>query len=90
MRCIIYTFLYNQENDFNVNWFYLRKSASKTEVFSKILLMIQKLEADTQSSEFHNPVDFLRLGLTDYCMIIKTPMDLSTVKVFRAYILEKN
>jgi hypothetical protein len=38
------------------------------------------MEQQEEAYEFRQPVDFKRLGLDDYPLIIKHPMDLSTVK----------
>ena len=57
----------------------------KREQISRGLSLLQAIEADPQSTEFRRPVDYVGLGLTDYLAIIKTPMDLSTVKVFLYY-----
>jgi len=46
----------------------------------KVIQLIQSL-LDTQDSfEFRQPVDHEALGLVDYTIIVKRPMDLGTVK----------
>ena len=52
------------------------------EQLAKALSLLENIEGDPQSIEFQHPVDYVALGLTDYPVIIKNPMDLSTVKVF--------
>lgn len=46
----------------------------------KIKKIIDALESDPNSVIFQEPVDHINLGLTDYLLIIKQPMDLSTIK----------
>ncbi len=53
----------------------------KREHVAKALSLLQMLESDENSQEFRQPVDYISLGLLDYPTIIKTPMDLSSVKV---------
>ena len=42
--------------------------------------ILKKLFDDKRSQEFRLPVDYEFYGLTNYPMIIKKPMDLSTIK----------
>ena len=54
---------------------------SQSEGISNILnKMLKALWKNKDSAPFRTPVDFKRLGLFDYPIIIKTPMDLSTIK----------
>jgi len=46
----------------------------------KINQIISTLENDPNCQIFLLPVDYISLGLTDYLQIVKTPMDISTVK----------
>lgn len=46
----------------------------------KISDVIRVLEKRPEASDFLKPVDYKALGLEDYPMIIKNPMDISTVK----------
>jgi hypothetical protein len=46
----------------------------------KIREIISGLKADQNAFFFLNPVNYKELGLDDYILIIKTPMDLSTVQ----------
>jgi len=46
----------------------------------KLNSIINNLFENQESVEFRQPVDVKGLGLTDYLTIIKTPMDLGTVK----------
>jgi hypothetical protein len=60
------------------------KGASKIPITKdeiiKIRQVIDKIEEDPQAFDFTTPVDYKLLGLDDYPMIIKNPMDLGTVK----------
>mmetsp|Transcript_4910 Transcript_4910/g.4805 ORF Transcript_4910/g.4805 Transcript_4910/m.4805 type:complete len:215 (+) Transcript_4910:31-675(+) len=47
---------------------------------NRALTLIKFLEEQPESFDFHHPVDFKGLGLDDYPLIIKKPMDLSTIK----------
>eukprot|EP01016_Furgasonia_blochmanni_P018375 TRINITY_DN2088_c0_g1_i11.p1 TRINITY_DN2088_c0_g1~~TRINITY_DN2088_c0_g1_i11.p1 ORF type:complete len:217 (-),score=60.93 TRINITY_DN2088_c0_g1_i11:773-1423(-) len=42
--------------------------------------LLQELMDNKESEAFRKPVDYKTLGLTDYPILIKNPMDLSTVK----------
>ena len=42
--------------------------------------LIQSLIDSPDSFEFRSPVDYVTFGLLDYPLIVKKPMDLSTVK----------
>ena len=42
--------------------------------------VISELWENEESVPFREPVDFKSLGLIDYLMVVKTPMDLSTIK----------
>ena len=46
----------------------------------KALNLVKHLSQQSESIHFLHPVDYKTLGLHDYPYIIKTPMDLSTVK----------
>lgn len=46
----------------------------------KALEIVKSLEKLPEAVNFLKPVDFKALGLTDYPIIIKNPMDLSTVR----------
>lgn len=46
----------------------------------KLLNFLEELFQKKESLEFRNPVNYTYLGLTDYPKIIKTPMDLTTLK----------
>jgi hypothetical protein len=46
----------------------------------KALNLVKHLSSQNESIHFLHPVDYRTLGLHDYPNIIKTPMDLSTVK----------
>lgn len=50
------------------------------EDMKKIDKIFSVLEADNQAYDFLEPVDYVGLGILDYPQIIKTPMDLGTVK----------
>ena len=47
---------------------------------TRCLKVIETLLNDPESYEFRVPVDWKGLGLEDYPLIIKTPMDLGTIK----------
>ena len=51
------------------------------EELTKIKVILEDLEKDKHSDEFLEAVDYIRLGLDDYPIVIKVPMDLGTVKV---------
>ena len=51
-----------------------------SEDMKKIDKIFAVLEADNQAYDFLEPVDYVGLGTLDYPQIIKTPMDLGTVK----------
>ena len=46
----------------------------------KINHILESLELEPKCYIFLQPVDYIGLGLTDYLTIVKTPMDISTVK----------
>lgn len=46
----------------------------------KVNQLLQNLLDSNDSFEFRVPVDYMSLGLHDYPMIVKKPMDLGTVK----------
>jgi len=46
----------------------------------KALDLVSHLEAQEEAYAFLKPVDYKALGLTDYPIVIKKPMDLSTVR----------
>lgn len=46
----------------------------------KIKTLIDEIEQDPNSAEFQEPVDFIRLGLTDYPILISKPMDINSIK----------
>ena len=46
----------------------------------KALNLVKHLSQQSESIHFLHPVDYKTLGLHDYLHIIKTPMDLSTIK----------
>lgn len=50
------------------------------EIKNTLLEIIEDLEDYDISEPFKEPVDWLKLGLLDYPEIVKTPMDLSTVR----------
>ena len=58
---------------------YLKHSITKDD-YNKITKVFSVLEADPQSYDFLEPVDFVGLNLTDYPTVITHPMDLGTVK----------
>ena len=60
-------------------WYLLRATLSKEDT-EKALKLVALLEQQEEAYEFRQPVDFKRLGLDDYPLIIKHPMDLSTLK----------
>ena len=47
---------------------------------NKCLKIVEALMTDPESYEFRVPVDWKGLGLEDYPLLIKQPMDLGTVK----------
>lgn len=47
---------------------------------NRIQGLIKYLEDQNESLDFLQPLDYKGLGLDDYPLIIKKPMDLSTVK----------
>jgi hypothetical protein len=56
-----------------------RNGLGKDEL-KKANVILQKLIDSNDSVDFRQPVDWRALGLTDYPIIIKNPMDLGTVK----------
>jgi len=50
------------------------------EELKKVHQLIQSLIDSPDSYEFRSPVDYVTLGLLDYPLIVKKPMDLGTVK----------
>ena len=46
----------------------------------RLLHCLDKIEADPWSTDFLTPVPWQKLGLSTYPKIIKTPMDLNTVR----------
>ena len=47
----------------------------------KLKEIIEGIEADPRAYDFLIPVDWKAMGLEDYPVLIKSPMDLSTIKV---------
>lgn len=45
----------------------------------KIKIILQSLLDHSESHDFREPVDWKGMGLTDYPLVVKNPMDLSTV-----------
>lgn len=58
------------------------------EDITKLKNVLDGIEADSKAYDFLEPVDYEQLGLTDYPLIVKTPMDVTTVQV--AFINQKN
>lgn len=56
------------------------KQGMDREEANKALGLIKFLEKKPEAYEFLRPVDFKALGLYDYPLIVKKPMDLATVK----------
>ena len=56
------------------------KNALGKEELKKVNVILQKLIDSNDSVEFRAPVDWKGMGLTDYPLIVKTPMDLTTIK----------
>jgi hypothetical protein len=50
------------------------------EDLKRVNVVLQKLQDDPESVEFRQPVDWKYMGLTDYPLIVKNPMDLGTIK----------
>jgi hypothetical protein len=50
------------------------------EEYKKVNQLLQGLLDSPDSFEFRAPVDYQTLGLVDYPLIVKKPMDLNTVK----------
>ena len=46
----------------------------------RVNIVLQKLLDDNDSIEFIQPVDWKYLGLTDYPLIVKNPIDLGSIK----------
>ena len=46
----------------------------------RVNIVLQKLLDDNDSIEFRQPVDWKYLGLTDYPLIVKNPIDLGSIK----------
>ena len=46
----------------------------------KLKSLLEKLLSRKDSLIFHEPVDYIRLNLSDYTTVIQRPMDLGTVK----------
>ncbi|MEE4248211.1 MAG: hypothetical protein V2I33_22710 [Kangiellaceae bacterium] len=51
-----------------------------TEQAAIAIQLLKNLEKEEESYQFHFPVDWEALGLEDYPIIVKSPMDLSTIK----------
>ena len=49
------------------------------EDIKKIKIVLQSLLDHSDSNDFRTPVDWKGMGLTDYSLVVKHPMDLSTV-----------
>lgn len=58
----------------------LKRSGLTRDESNRIQGLIKYLEEQTESLDFLQPLDYKSLGLDDYPLIIKKPMDLSTVK----------
>jgi len=56
-----------------------RSGLSKEEA-AKAYALLKHMESKTESLDFLQPVNFQALGLLDYPIIVKRPMDLSTVR----------
>lgn len=59
----------------------IKDSILNKEDILKVKSIIEELEGDEQIKDFAFPVDHIRFNLLDYPLIIKRPMDLSTLKV---------
>lgn len=57
-----------------------KKPALTREETKKIIDLIKHLEKRPEAFDFIRPVDFKGMGLDDYPIIIKQPMDFSTIK----------
>jgi hypothetical protein len=49
-------------------------------VTTRLLALVKHLEHLPEAFEFLKPVDYKTLGLDDYPLIVKKPMDISSVK----------
>ena len=58
----------------------LKRSGLSREDSNRIQTLLKHLEDQSESLDFLQPLDYKGLGLDDYPLIIKKPMDLSTVK----------
>lgn len=58
----------------------LKRQGLSRDESNRIQGLIKYLEEQNESLDFLQPLDFKALGLDDYPLIIKKPMDLSTVK----------
>ena len=58
----------------------LKKGGLSKDHVAKALSMVAYLEKRPEALEFLKPVDYKSCGLDDYPLIIKNPMDLSTIK----------
>jgi hypothetical protein len=58
----------------------MKRQGLSREESNRIQGLLKFLEEQTESLDFLQPLDYRSLGLDDYPLIIKKPMDLSTVK----------
>ena len=58
---------------------YKRKSTPLTEQQTLFVTIINEIWNKYEAPNFHYPVDYKTLGLIDYPIIIKNPMDLNTI-----------
>jgi hypothetical protein len=58
----------------------MKSKIDRKDFTQKSLELISHLEAQDEAYIFLKPVDYKALGLFDYPLIIKHPMDLSTVR----------
>ena len=60
----------------------MQKCSSKLskEEIQKLNTLLDELEKDDKSIDFLEPVNYIKFGLNDYPLIVKKPMDLSTVR----------
>lgn len=58
----------------------MSRSGLTKEEAAKAYALLKHLESKSESLDFLHPVDYQLLGLLDYPIIVKRPMDLSTVK----------
>ena len=73
---LFYKIIFNMES----RRFFSSNTLMGREEHKKVSQLLQNLMDSQDSFDFREPVDYLALGLMDYPIVVKKPMDLGTVR----------